>query len=537
MAKSKRSRATVHNDAGNGAVQIKTRCCTNNIELTQEAIDRHWGALPAQAKAFILGSPDGMFSLSKLVKFWSLPQIVESTRGGIAGSICGATWYLALVYLKLHMFKEARALTINGSFMHQCYNSSIEYIISISDPAYKSGGVITDNELPYFVRGRSSVRSPDAMKSYIETYLPKEYTQMMTSFANLASKKNVMGYIDQISDDWKGTSKNCHRSSSASNDGAQIKLILADDANEDDRQSFDIGSSTTLKALFNDYAEKRGISLRSLRFSFAGKMLFLSSAGHKTPEEFGMQDQDVIKVHDTSKHQESSDDDSHSSQTRCSTPLPIKKKTKAKRSKKAKGKNKKPRQQQDEYCTKTLEEYKVEHSKRLTKIHDEAQARFKQIRQRLNNLVIARSQRKIKSQCPRSPKPESSLPSLANNPFKEGLGGKAGKSHYVIQVGEVQNLYKTTKPSHSTSKPLSPLDLHGCTRDEALAKLDERLKAWVDTAMQGSYPFVQPAVIVCGCGNQILSETVQDWIRSNDKVSNAPKTRSSRRRMVGSRAA
>ena len=111
---------------------------------------------------------------------------------------------------------------------------------------------------------------------------------------------------------------------------------------------------------------------------------------------------------------------------------------------------------------------------------------------------------------------------------------EAGKSHYAVQVGEVHNLYKSTKPSakashYSSSGTSLKLDLHGYTRKEALTKLDETLKSWVDIAMQGSYPFVQPATIVCGCGNQILSETVHEWIMSNDKVSNAPKVGPSKR--------
>ncbi|KAL7524011.1 hypothetical protein ACHAXR_000405 [Thalassiosira sp. AJA248-18] len=59
----------------------------------------------------------------------------------------------------------------------------------------------------------------------------------------------MRGYIDQISDDWKGpSSKNGHhRPSSSTNDASQIKLVLVDDANEDERHSFDVGSSTTLK--------------------------------------------------------------------------------------------------------------------------------------------------------------------------------------------------------------------------------------------------------------------------------------------------
>lgn len=342
---------------------------------------------------------------------------------------------------------------------------------------------------------------------------------------------------------WKSTaSKNHHLSSSSpKNDGTQLKLklIFEDDANKGEHHSFDDGLSTELKLLFNNYADKCGISFQCLRFSYAGKMLFLSTAGHKTPEELGMQDHDVIKVHDTSlKHQESSDDESSSFSQKARTSS---KKTKAKKSKGKKTKAKKQQQRQQAEPTKTLEEFKVDHSKQLTKIHEEAQAQFKQIRQRLNNLVIERSQpKKKKSKRPRA-KQVSSLQSIVSSPFKEGLGGKAGKSHYDIQVGEVQNLYKTTKkPSTLASNQctsLSTLDLHGCTKEEALTKLDDTLKVWADTAMEGSYPFVQPATIVCGCGNQILSEVVQEWIRENDKVRNAPKFGSSRQRVLSSRAA
>ena len=133
------------------------------------------------------------------------------------------------------------------------------------------------------------------------------------------------------------------------------------------------------------------------------------------------------------------------------------------------------------------------------------------------------------------PSNKPSLPSQDDMLFKEGLGGKAGKSHYLIRVGEVQNLYKTSKKSAIVSRcisssTLSTLDLHGCTREEALAKLDESLKVWVDAAMQGSYPFSQSALTVCGCGNQILSQLVHEWIRFNENVSNAPNAQSGRRR-------
>jgi DNA-nicking Smr family endonuclease len=66
------------------------------------------------------------------------------------------------------------------------------------------------------------------------------------------------------------------------------------------------------------------------------------------------------------------------------------------------------------------------------------------------------------------------------------------------------------------------IDLHGCNQIEALDKLNQSLPQWEKYAMEGSYPFVAPVVIVCGGGNQILSDTVSQWIKENN-VSNAPK--------------
>ena len=121
-------------------------------------------------------------------------------------------------------------------------------------------------------------------------------------------------------------------------------------------------------------------------------------------------------VHDTSQPQESSDDSSSSQQT------PTSKKTKAKKRLNEKTKGKRKKSQQHQEPSNTLEEYKVQHSKLLTKIHKEAQAPFKQIRQRLNNLVIEQSQPKIKSKCPRAPKDEPSLSFLVNISSNKGLG-------------------------------------------------------------------------------------------------------------------
>lgn len=510
------------------------------VKQTEEAIDHQWLDFPPGAKKFIVENPNnGSLDIPALIDFWSSPRNIPCTRGHGASCLSRAAWYLAFWYLKLGMCKESQSLIMNGAFLHQCRESSIEYFSSASE----CGINIPWHEFPLFGRGVDSLRCPKQMELFIVSQMPPEDTQRMTTYANPADKNPSMRYIDQVAEDWSGTSsasKKVHRRSSPNDNETQIELILVDDSEGDSRHSFEVGSSTTLKALFNNYADKRGISLRSLRFSYASKTLFLSSAGRKTPDELEMRDKDIIVVHDTTRS--NSKDDNGSSQrpatskktpplpARRSAPGDAKKKSKKKKTKK---KQKRKEQQQRGQPSKTLEDYKVEHSKQLTKIHGEAHDQFRRIRQRLNNLAIERSQPKIKTKCQRLPKDALPFPSAVSNAFDGGLGGKAGKSRYAIQVGEVNNLYKTTKPSviasshnRSSNDASSILDLHGCTREEALTKLDGALETWVDIAMQGSYPFILPATIICGCGNQILSEVVQEWIRSNDRVSNAPKFRS-----------
>lgn len=95
-----------------------------SIKNIQDGIERHWESMPEQAKKFILETRN-FLNMHKLAKFWSQPSVIEYTRGNIAGSVCGASWFMALNYLKLGMESQARALTLNGSFLHQCYVSLI----------------------------------------------------------------------------------------------------------------------------------------------------------------------------------------------------------------------------------------------------------------------------------------------------------------------------------------------------------------------------------------------------------------------------
>ena len=278
-------------------------------------------------------------------------------------------------------------------------------------------------------------------------------------------------------------------------------------------------SGYPLKPLINLYAEKRGVSVNSLRFSYKGKMIVLSD----TKNRRGMQDHDVIMVH----HESDSNKDNtvgnsiqqHNKMTK------KKKKIKVVRNNKSNA-NKKEQVKQDKPAIPSIEDYRRHHSMILSKLHDEVQPRLKDIQTRLNTLDLKRQPPKLKNQGhKKSTKEKSDDQMLLPD---SGLGGKAGKAYFVVQVGEVQNLYKTTKTSGLTSplqgqSEIPTLDLHGCTRQEAIVKLKKSLEVWVDTAMRGYDPFVITAVIVCGCGSQVLSETVQEWIKSTSQVCNAPK--------------
>ena len=93
-----------------------------------DAINYHWGILSLYMKHFILGNAVDL-SLRKLVNFWSSPQQIENTSESVAASICGSFWYLALNYIFIGKFAEARALFLHGLFLHQCFVSLTRYLL------------------------------------------------------------------------------------------------------------------------------------------------------------------------------------------------------------------------------------------------------------------------------------------------------------------------------------------------------------------------------------------------------------------------
>jgi len=72
---------------------------------------------------------------------------------------------LALVYLKLGKNEESRAHTLNGSFLQQCYNTSIGYIKGICESGTSH---ITEDKLPSFRSGYFSVSSTQLLEIFFK---------------------------------------------------------------------------------------------------------------------------------------------------------------------------------------------------------------------------------------------------------------------------------------------------------------------------------------------------------------------------------
>jgi len=164
--------------------------------------------------------------------------------------------------------------------------------------------------------------------------------------------------------------------------------------------------------------------------------------------------------------------------------------------------------------------HKREHFKSMIPVLEEMGPRLKKIRNRLNNLKLHNMAAKEKNHNAKTrDAPQASYTFLLADVHSDHAK-KAGKVFYPVLVGEVSNLYKTSRLSH---RYLTSVDLHGCSKYEALEKLNKSLPIWVDAAMRGISPWVLGVDIICGGGNQILSDAVNEWIRANKQVANRPK--------------
>jgi len=275
-----------------------------------------------------------------------------------------------------------------------------------------------------------------------------------------------------------------------------------------------------MNKILKAFAKHVGIPVRDLSFSFDNKVIFMSSFGKLTLEEF-LQDEtykfapNIITVTPKIVHRQ---------EKQQRVPLANRSNIGTKDTKKKHKKSKKKRPIQIAPPEDEEEKAKKQWMFSLYRVFTEAEPTFKEIRQRLNAMNLERTKPKQRT----SQSKATDHVKVVDNPLGDGqIGGKAGKTQFIIQVGEVSNLYKTTKHSSagrgSRRQDDIMIDLHGLSAEEAVYRLDKSLPDWIETAMKGTYPFVIPVKIVCGGGSQILAEVVDNWIKQNDHVANAPK--------------
>ena len=279
-----------------------------------------------------------------------------------------------------------------------------------------------------------------------------------------------------------------------------------------------------LKCYTGELASRLDKSPTSLWFEYKNTPLFSSDAGKKKMGQF--ENGDLIYV---------------SLKALPNSPkierVPLKSlhgnnKMKPQRSKKGKRKSNKvmlPKKSEEELKEEEEKQHHRNWRHAIDRVFVEAEPLFKKKRDELNALKLKRTAPKARKKT--SSSTTSSVLNESNSFTQTECLDKAGKSHLFVRVGEVENLYKTTKPSKITTVTKTrgvddriSIDLHGYTKDEALCKLDECLPQWIDMAMKSNYPFVVSVTIVCGKGSQVLSEVVETWIKKNKKVANAPKS-------------
>ena len=256
------------------------------------------------------------------------------------------------------------------------------------------------------------------------------------------------------------------------------------------------------------------------------KYFYIVTNRTKTMNELGIKDGDIVfpcHMVDVVTSNQSRNNDNKAANNKKPTVKERKSNGKGKRQKKKSRASTKSKQEQLKVDQITLREA---HSKSIEQVLNELRPLLKIRRDKIASYYLQKAPPKVKKSI-KAPKKSDThlLMTISSNvPL---ISGKAGKSVYPVLVGEVANLYKSSKKKFrslsSSQTQTITLDLHACSRYKALGVLRKHLPKWIDTAMKGDHPFVIPVDIVCGGGNQILSELVAQFIRDNPQIANRPR--------------
>eukprot|EP00578_Thalassiosira_sp_NH16_P006686 CAMPEP_0181111228 /NCGR_PEP_ID=MMETSP1071-20121207/19159_1 /TAXON_ID=35127 /ORGANISM="Thalassiosira sp., Strain NH16" /LENGTH=436 /DNA_ID=CAMNT_0023195099 /DNA_START=1396 /DNA_END=2707 /DNA_ORIENTATION=+ len=256
-------------------------------------------------------------------------------------------------------------------------------------------------------------------------------------------------------------------------------IVIGSDGSRDELHTF---PDTTLRELIEFYKSMKNKPKSVFRVKYMGKTMFLSSSGITSLHQLKITHRSFITVVEVKPPSQS-------------TNAPVAKKDKQvstknignKSTKKGGKKSKKKRREGNNYENKGHDHFKVEHSKRMSLVFEEVDATFKDIRTRLGSLVLKNMRPKDKDKSALRKRDSSGI-KLDLPP--EGVGGKAGKVLFPLLVGEVENLYVSTKKGNKQNLRTLSVDLHGCSGEDAIKMLDRKLASWVNTAHMGVHPFL-----------------------------------------------
>eukprot|EP00956_Cyclotella_meneghiniana_P035883 scaffold119020_cov23-Cyclotella_meneghiniana.AAC.1 len=300
------------------------------------------------------------------------------------------------------------------------------------------------------------------------------------------------------------------------------------------KRSMTLPTHNKISKIFDTYEKHYGKSL-CCRLKHNERYIFYSQSKNKTLEDFGIRGNDVITM-ETPLQANFSNNliktlenfgicstmevplQTNTSNNLMTKPTATSSTEKPKRSETQTSQQRRPWAG----CPIDTDSHRLKHSNKMNLVLKEIQPQLEKIRRHLNDLSLKRTQPKDKTTT--SKQAPANIEQVEFRPDSVGIGSKAGIGSFVINVGEANNLYKTSKHHKLIrSNPSICLDLHKLTKEHALSALNQSLPTWVEKANNGVYPFVIQVRIVCGKGSQTLSGAVIQWIHGHQQVAHAPR--------------
>eukprot|EP00956_Cyclotella_meneghiniana_P001856 scaffold2028_cov74-Cyclotella_meneghiniana.AAC.16 len=266
-----------------------------------------------------------------------------------------------------------------------------------------------------------------------------------------------------------------------------------------------------LMTLFESHAAQGMVnfSSRCYRIVHRGRSIFLSDGGdEKRLHELGVQDKDVIIIVEINNRNHTAKIDQSGTPNEISAAKNVRSKSDIM-----------PRPKRVS-CRKSSTSYetvipdRVRHSGLLTRVFEEADYIFTKRRLYLASLAIKKCNPKTRQ------KTNKILTPTSHNISTESTAGKPGRVYFPITVGDHNYLYRSSKEEKlAHPKTRQTVDLHGCTKSQAIEKLNKSLPKWIEFANR-SHPYTVNVDVICGGGKQLLSEAVEQWIRESRHVAN-----------------